>query len=166
MLVATDVASRGLDIKSLKAVINYELPRDPEIYIHRIGRTGRAGEKGIALSLFTQGEEVRVNAIATYQKKPSICDVPESLDRHSGYTLQAPMVTIQLDAGRKNKLRPGDILGALTGEAGLDGSQIGKIDIFDMSSYVALEAEAVRQALNYLADGKVKGRSIRARKIR
>ena len=166
VLVATDVASRGLDIKSLKAVINYELPRDPEIYIHRIGRTGRAGEKGIALSLFTQGEEVRVNAIATYQKKPSICDVPESLDRHSGYTLQAPMVTIQLDAGRKNKLRPGDILGALTGEAGLDGSQIGKIDIFDMSSYVALEAEAVRQALNYLADGKVKGRSIRARKIR
>tara|TARA_B110001450_G_scaffold243183_1_gene254230 strand:+ start:75 stop:1490 length:1416 start_codon:yes stop_codon:yes gene_type:complete len=166
VLVATDVASRGLDIKSLKAVINYELPRDPEIYIHRIGRTGRAGEKGIALSLFTQGEEVRVNAIATYQNKPSICDVPESLDRHSGYTLQAPMVTIQLDAGRKNKLRPGDILGALTGEAGLDGSQIGKIDIFDMSSYVALEAEAVRQALNYLADGKVKGRSIRARKIR
>jgi ATP-independent RNA helicase DbpA len=76
------------------------------------------------------------------------------------------MVTIQLDAGRKNKLRPGDILGALTGEAGLDGSQIGKIDISDISSYVALKPEAVRQALNYLADGKVKGRSIRARKIR
>ena len=166
VLVATDVAARGLDIKSLKAVINYELPRDPDIYIHRIGRTGRAGEKGIAVSLFTQAEEVRVNAIAKHQKKPSICDVPESLDRQSSYKLKAPMVTIQLDAGRKGKLRPGDILGALTGEAGLDGAQIGKIDIFDMSSYVALEAEAVRQALNYLADGKVKGRTIRARKIR
>jgi ATP-independent RNA helicase DbpA len=166
VLVATDVAARGLDIKSLKAVINYELPRDPEIYVHRIGRTGRAGEKGIALSLFTQAEQVRVNAIADYQKKPSICDVPESLDRHSSFTLKAPMVTIQLDSGRKNKLRPGDILGALTGEAGLEGSQIGKIDIFDMSSYVALEADAVRQALNYLAQGKVKGRTIRARKIR
>ena len=166
VLVATDVAARGLDIKSLKAVINYELPRDPDIYIHRIGRTGRAGEKGIAVSLFTQAEEVRVNAIAKHQKKPSICDVPESLDRHSSYKLKAPMVTIQLDAGRKSKLRPGDILGALTGEAGLEGAQIGKIDIFDMSSYVALEAEAVRQALNYLADGKVKGRTIRARKIR
>jgi len=166
VLVATDVAARGLDIKSLKAVINYELPRDPDIYIHRIGRTGRAGEKGIAVSLFTQAEEVRVNAIAKHQKKPSICDVPESLDRQSSYKLKAPMVTIQLDAGRKGKLRPGDILGALTGEAGLDGAQIGKIDIFDMSSYVALEAEEVRQALNYLADGKVKGRTIRARKIR
>jgi ATP-independent RNA helicase DbpA len=75
------------------------------------------------------------------------------------------MVTIQLDAGRKNKMRPGDILGALTGEAGLSGSQIGKIDIFDMSSYVAIERAALRQALNYLAEGKVKGRNIRARKI-
>lgn len=166
VLVATDVAARGLDIKSLKAVINYELPRDPEIYIHRIGRTGRAGEKGIALSLFTQSEQFRVNAIGDYQKKPSICDVPESLDRDPAYTLQSPMVTIQLDSGRKNKLRPGDILGALTGDAGLPGSSIGKIDIFDMSSYIALETTVVRQALNYLAQGKVKGRSIRARKIR
>jgi ATP-independent RNA helicase DbpA len=165
VLVATDVASRGLDIKSLQAVINYELPRDPEIYVHRIGRTGRAGEKGIALSLFTEAEQIRVKAIATYQKKPSIIDVPESLDRDASFSLQPKMVTIQLDSGRKDKLRPGDILGALTGEAGLMGSQIGKIDIFDMSSYVAIERTALRQAMNYLSQGKVKGRSIRARKI-
>ncbi len=166
VLVATDVAARGLDIKALQMVINYELPRDPEIYVHRIGRTGRAGEKGIALSIFTQSEEVRINAIADYQKKPSICDVPESLDRDPDYSLQAQMVTIQLDAGRKSKLRPGDILGALTGDAGLVGSDIGKIDIFDMSSYVAIERTALRQAMNYLAQGKIKGRSIRARKVR
>ena len=165
VLVATDVASRGLDIKSLQAVINYELPRDPEIYVHRIGRTGRAGEKGIALSLFTEAEQIRVKAIATYQKKPSIIDVPESLDRDARFSLQPKMITIQLDSGRKDKLRPGDILGALTGEAGLMGSQIGKIDIFDMSSYVAIERTALRQAMNYLSQGKVKGRSIRARKI-
>ena len=165
VLVATDVASRGLDIKSLQAVINYELPRDPEIYVHRIGRTGRAGEKGIALSLFTEAEQIRVKAIATYQKKPSIIDVPESLDRDASFSLQPKMITIQLDSGRKDKLRPGDILGALTGEAGLMGSQIGKIDIFDMSSYVAIERAALRQAMNYLSQGKVKGRSIRARKI-
>ena len=166
VLVATDVAARGLDIKSLQAVINYELPRDPEVYVHRIGRTGRAGEKGIALSIFTSSEQVRVNAITDYQKKPCICDVPESLDRDPGFSLQSPMVTIQLDSGRKNKVRPGDILGALTGDAGLSGSQIGKIDIFDMSSYVAVERTALRQALNYLAQGKVKGRTIRARKLR
>jgi len=166
VLVATDVAARGLDIKSLQAVINYELPRDPEIFVHRIGRTGRAGEKGIALSLFTQSEVVRVNAIAAYQKKPSICDVPESLDRDSSFVLQPAMVTIQIDSGRKNKIRPGDILGALTGDAGLIGSQIGKIDIFDMSSYVAVERTTLRQALNYLSTGKVKGRNVRARKLR
>ena len=164
-LVATDVAARGLDIKSLQAVINYELPRDPEIYIHRIGRTGRAGEKGMALSIFTESEQFRVNAIELYQKKPCICDVYASLDRRPGFTLKAPMVTIQIDAGRKNKIRPGDLLGALTGEAGLSASHVGKIDIFDQSSYVAIERCALRQALNFLANGKVKGRTIRARKI-
>jgi ATP-independent RNA helicase DbpA len=165
VLVATDVAARGLDIKSLQAVINFELPRDPEIYVHRIGRTGRAGKKGIALSIFTESEQVRVNAIEEFQKKPCICDVYESLDRHPGYSLQSPMVTLQIDAGRKNKIRPGDLLGALTGDAGLSGSQIGKIDIFDLSSFVAVDQQVVRKALNYLANGKVKGRSIRARKI-
>jgi ATP-independent RNA helicase DbpA len=165
VLVATDVAARGLDIKSLQAVVNYELPRDPEIYVHRIGRTGRAGEKGIALSIFTDSEQYRVNAIEQYLKVPAVCDVYASLDRDPEYSLQAPMVTIQLDAGRKNKMRPGDLLGALTGDAGLAGSQIGKIDIFDMCSYVAIDRDALRQALNYLASGKVKGRQIRARKI-
>ena len=165
VLVATDVAARGLDIKSLQAVVNFELPRDPEIYVHRIGRTGRAGEKGMALSIYTESEQYRVNVIEDYQKTPCVCDVFASLNRDPDYKLRPPMVTIQLDAGRKNKIRPGDLLGALTGDAGLKGSQIGKIDIFDMSSYVAVEREALRQALNYLADGKVKGRTIRARKI-
>jgi ATP-independent RNA helicase DbpA len=166
VLVATDVAARGLDIKSLQAVINYELPRDPEIFVHRIGRTGRAGESGIALSIFTESEQIRINAIEKYQKKPCICDVPASLDRDPGFTLEPNMITIQLDSGRKNKLRPGDILGALTGDAGLNGAQIGKIDIFDMSSYVAIERTALRQAMNYLAQGKIKGRTVRARKIK
>ena len=165
VLVATDVAARGLDIKSLAAVINYELPRDPEIYVHRIGRTGRAGEKGIALSIFTESEQFRVKSIEQYLKKPCICDVYASLDRVSDYSITSPMVTIQLDAGRKSKMRPGDILGALTGEAGLAGSQIGKIDIFDKSSYVAIERSAHQKALNYLANGKVKGRNVRGRRV-
>ncbi len=165
VLVATDVAARGLDIKALQAVINYELPRDPEIYVHRIGRTGRAGHTGIALSIFTESEQERVKTIEQLQKTPCIHDVYESLERNPAYTLQSPMVTLQIDAGRKNKIRPGDLLGALTGDAGLSGTQIGKIDIFDLSSYVAVERRVLPQALNYLANGKVKGRSIRARKI-
>lgn len=165
VLVATDVAARGLDIKSLAAVINYELPRDQDVYTHRIGRTGRAGEKGLALSLFTDNERVRVNAIEQHQNILCHCEYPDSLRRSNTFEMEPTMVTIQLDAGRKNKMRPGDLLGALTGDAGLQGSQIGKIDIFDMSSYVAIERDAVRKALDYLARGKVKGRSIRARKI-
>lgn len=163
--VATDVAARGLDIKSLQAVINYELPRDPEIYVHRIGRTGRAGEQGISLSLFTEAEQTRVKLIEAYLDGPCIFDVPASLDREPSFTLKAPMVTIEIDAGRKHKIRPGDLLGALTGDAGLPGAKIGKIDIFEMCSFVAIERDAFEQALSYLANGKVKGRNVRARRL-
>lgn len=165
VLVATDVAARGLDVKSLQAVINYELPRDPELYVHRIGRTGRAGEKGLALSIFTQGEQVRVNAIEAFTKETAICDHLQSLDRQPDLKIYAPMTTLEINAGRKNKVRPGDILGALTGDAQLPGAAIGKIDIFDMASFVAIETSLVRQALDYLDGGKVKGRAVRARTV-
>jgi len=165
VLVATDVAARGLDIKALQAVINFELPRDADVYIHRIGRTGRAGNSGLGLSLFTEAEQVRLNAIEQYQKKPCICDVPASLDRDSDFILQSPMQTIRIDAGRKNKIRPGDILGALTGDAGLHSDLVGKIDIFDNFSYVAINRSAISQALRYLSNGKIKARSVRAYKI-
>jgi ATP-independent RNA helicase DbpA len=166
VLVATDVAARGLDVKSIGMVINYELPRDAEIYVHRIGRTGRAGEAGLAMSLFAENEQLRVKAIEKYQNKPCLIDSPLSLDRDSSFKLYPPMVTIQIDGGRKDKIRPGDLLGALTGDAGLKSEQIGKIDIFDRSSYVALEQQAVRQALDYLTDGKIKGRAAKARRVK
>ena len=165
VLVATDVAARGLDIKSLEAVINFELPHDPEIYVHRIGRTGRAGEQGIALSIFTESEKLRVDGIESFQNKPCIEENLSALNKNAGFSMQAPMVTIQLNAGRKAKIRPGDILGALTGDAGLSGSQIGKIDIFDIASYIAVERDAMRTVLDYFVEGKVKGRNVRARKI-
>lgn len=165
VLVATDVAARGLDIKALAMVVNYELPRDPEIYVHRIGRTGRAGELGKAVSLVTEAETPRMIQIENYQQQPCACDVLASLDRDPNYRLKGNMITIQLDAGRKQKVRPGDILGALTGDAGLDGSVIGKITILDNSSYVAVNREAHRQAMNYLAQGKIKGRGVRARRL-
>ncbi len=166
VLVATDVAARGLDIKALAMVINFELPRDPEVYVHRIGRTGRAGETGLALSLVTESETPRLRKIELYQDQPGACDVPASLDRDPNYELKGNKVTIQIDAGRKQKMRPGDILGALTGDAGLQGTEIGKITIADYSSYVAVQRETLRQAMNFLSQGKIKGKSIRARRLR
>lgn len=166
VMVATDVAARGLDVQSLPLVVNYELPHDPEIYVHRIGRTGRAGESGLAVSLFVPGERPRLNSIEAYTAMPCIEDVPASLDPMPGYRLQAAMETIEIDSGRKQKMRPGDLLGALTGDAGLPGSAIGRIQIFDQSSYVALQRGSARPALDYLAGGTVKGRKVKARQVR
>ncbi|WP_299873060.1 ATP-dependent RNA helicase DbpA [uncultured Cocleimonas sp.] len=166
VLVATDVAARGLDIKSLGAVINYELPHDPEIYVHRIGRTGRAGENGLALSIYLEDEVSRIIAIEDFLETECINEEVESLNRNISFSLVAPMTTLQLDSGKKNKLRPGDLLGALTKDAGLDGSQIGKINIFDTMSYVAIDKSVAAKALQHFRNGKVKGRNIRAREIR
>jgi len=165
VLVATDVAARGLDVKSLQAVINYELPRDAQVYVHRIGRTGRAGEQGLALSIFTAAEQVRVSNIAAMTQQPAICDVYDSLDRQAGFKLYAPVTTLEINVGRKDKIRPGDLLGALTGDAGLAAASIGKIDIFDQASFVAIDNSAFNQALDYMDHGKVKGRRVRARAI-
>ena len=166
VLVATDVAARGLDIKSLGAVINYELPHDPEIYVHRIGRTGRAGEKGLALSLYTEMEVPRIIAIEDYTGVDSKYGEVEALTRQSDFNLKAPMTTLQLDSGKKNKIRPGDLLGALTKDAGLEGKRIGKINIYDMFSYVAVESDVADTALNHFRHGKVKGRKVKARIVK
>ena len=166
VLVASDVAARGLDIPALEMVVNVELPRDADTYVHRIGRTGRAGQSGKAFSLVAPSEVGRMRVIEDYLGNSCVCDVLASLDRDPNYELRGPMITVQLDAGRKQKVRPGDILGALTGDAGLSGDQIGKISIMDNLSYVAVHRAALRQAMNFLADGKVKGRAVRARRLK
>jgi ATP-independent RNA helicase DbpA len=163
VLVATDVAARGLDIDALDMVINVELARDSEIHIHRVGRTGRAGEKGIAVSLVAPSEAHRAQAIEQLQKAPLNWDQVDNLKSQGGAPLQPPMSTLCIAGGRKDKVRPGDILGALTGDAGIPGAQVGKIAIFDFQSYVAVERTVVMQALQRLNNGKIKGRSLRVR---
>ncbi len=165
ILIATDVAARGLDIKDLQAVINFELSQDADIHIHRIGRTGRAGQEGLALSLFMSSEARKLIAIEEYQKSPvRIDDVAGlSLAEDSNGNLIPKMVTLCINAGRKNKVGAGDILGALTRESELTGKQVGKIDIFDVVSYVAVEKPIARRALKILSDGKIKGRKFRVR---
>lgn len=165
VLVATDVAARGLDIAGLDLVINVELTGEPETHIHRVGRTGRAGETGVAISLVAPRESRRAIAIEALQDTKFQWYPIGELTAQAGAPLQAPMMTIALSAGRKDKLRAGDILGALTGENGLPASKIGKITIMDMQSYVAIESGSAKQALKRLTTGKVKGRMIKARLV-
>ena len=165
VLVATDVAARGIDIKELTAVINYELTRDPEVHIHRIGRTGRAGEQGLALSLVTAAESRRAAAIEDYLGVSVPRAELESLTMPSSTSLEAPMVTLSIDGGRKNKLRPGDVLGALTGEAGIPGNEVGKINVFNFHTYVAIRRGAAKAALACLSANKIKGRFYKIRKF-
>jgi len=166
ILIATDVAARGLDIKDLQAVINFELSPDPEVHIHRIGRTGRAGNEGLAISLFMASEQFRIEAIEEYQNSPVRIDQTSSLKTRENFRLSPAMVTLCINGGRKNKLRAGDILGALTANTNLPGKHIGKIDIFDNLAYVAVERPVAKQALRILSEGKIKGRMFRARKLR
>ncbi|MFT0519001.1 ATP-dependent RNA helicase DbpA [Pseudomonas faucium] len=163
VLVATDVAARGLDIDGLDMVINVELARDAEIHVHRVGRTGRAGEKGIAVSLVAPAEGHRAQAIEALQKSPLRWDQLDSLKHKGGEPLLPVMTTLCIAAGRKDKLRPGDILGALTGDAGIPGKQVGKIAIFDFQAFVAVERALAKQAMQRLNSGKIKGRALKVR---
>ena len=166
ILIATDVASRGLDIKDLEVVINFEISPDPEIYIHRIGRTGRVNNKGLALSLFMTSEAPKVNTIEEYLNSPVRVDKTSTLKMRENFRLSPPMVTLCINGGRRVKIRAGDILGALTANTDLPGKQIGKIDIFDILAYVAVERPIAKQALKILSQGKIKGRRYRVRKLR
>jgi len=166
ILVATDVAARGLDIEALDAVINYHLARDTEIHIHRIGRTGRAGSKGIACSLFSDKEHYKVSLLEDYLDQLIIGEPLPPAHFLERSTFSSSMETLQIDGGKKQKIRPGDILGALTGEDGIPGTAVGKINIFDNWAFVAVSRDVYKLALQRLGQGKLKGRSFRVRLIR
>ncbi len=166
VLVATDVAARGIDIKDLDVVFNFELPKQAEVYVHRIGRTGRAGNSGKAISLVDSKEEWRWQDIAelqpdAYVEKLALPDPQRGID-----SLKPKMQTIRLDGGRRNKLRPGDILGALTADGGVNGKQVGSIDLFDTCAYVAVATELAKQAAKQLNSRPIKKKKYRARLLR
>lgn len=155
VLIATDVAARGLDIKELSMVVNYDLPHTEETYTHRIGRTGRAGEEGIAISFYSEYE---IDNAMEYKNEVRIFEESTALKKQNGFEMKPQFVTLVIEGGKKDKLRAGDLLGALTGDAGLKGSSIGKIDIYDRQSYVAIERELIDEAHKKLSKGKIKAK--------
>lgn len=165
ILVATDVAARGLDIEAIDLVVNYDIAHDPEIHLHRIGRTGRAGNTGIACSLYDTREESKL-ALLEGDIDPILdSETLPSDDILSNPRVKPLMSTILIDGGKKQKLRPGDILGALTSKNGITGKQVGKIQIFDNWAYVAVSNDVMKISLNKLNREKLKGRSFRARQV-
>jgi ATP-independent RNA helicase DbpA len=173
VLVATDVAARGLDIEDLTAVINLEVPHDMETYVHRIGRTGRAGAAGYAITLALATEQHKIDAANAFLGFDVPVETLDWADKESLRPLTADQVTLCVSAGRKDKLRAGDILGALTGagkdgkggqgEAGLDGKAVGKIDVMDYEAYVSVERKSAKRAFARLSENKIKGTRYKVR---
>ena len=164
VLVATDVAARGIDIAGLPMVLSAEIASDADQHVHRIGRTGRAGETGLAVSIVTPSEahwrrsieaargahvQVRTLRLSAQRPKP----------------LPAAFRTLQIDAGRQDKLRPGDVMGALTGAAGLPAEAVGKISLYPTRCYVAVARAQAEKALAKLREQGIKGRKLRVKAI-
>ena len=224
ILIATDVAARGIDVDDVEAVFNYDLPQDDEYYVHRIGRTGRAGRVGRSFSFVSGREVYKLKEIQRYcktkiyaQKVPSLNDVAntkmenvleeieqiienedltkflqiiEERVNESDYTAmdlaaaflkycsgqqeteekdmefgdtgaeEAGMVRLFINIGKKNKAKPGDIVGAIAGESGIPGKLIGTIDMFDKYTFVEVPREYARDVLNAMNHTKIKGKSV------
>lgn len=161
VLVATDVAARGLDIKDLDMVINFDVAHEPEVHVHRIGRTGRAGSHGIACTFFSDRQARKLEALdidlsSAHEPLPSETYLDKAVKKPA-------MTTLKIDGGKKQKLRPGDIVGGLTGKGGLAGDQIGKINVASNWSYVAVRSELVKTALKKIQNDKLKGKTFRVR---
>jgi ATP-independent RNA helicase DbpA len=163
VLVATDVAARGLDIASLAAVINVDVTPDPEVHIHRIGRTGRAGESGLALNLASLDEMGSVGKVEQLQGRESEWHELAELTPTAQGPLVPPMVTLHIQGGRKEKIRPGDVLGALTADLGYTREQVGKINVNEWSTYVAVDRAIGEQVASRLNAGRIKGKSVKVR---
>ncbi len=163
VLVATDVAARGLDIAELAAVINVDVTPDAEVHVHRIGRTGRAGASGLVLNLASLDEMGRVGKIELLQGRESDWYPLAELVPSGQGALLAPMVTLHIQGGRKEKIRPADVLGALTADLGYTREQVGKINVNDWSTYVAVQRDIAQQAASRLNAGRIKGKSVKVR---
>ena len=163
VLVATDIAARGLDIAGLEAVINVDVTPDVATYTHRIGRTARVDETGWAFSLASLDEMGRVGQIEHELGFASDWHPLATLTDTGSGPLKPPMATLHILGGRKEKIRAGDVLGALTKDLGYAAAQIGKINVNDYATYVAVAREIAPQVAKRLGSAKVKGKSVKLR---
>jgi len=160
VVVATDVAARGLDIDDLGAIINFDLPLEPDVFVHRIGRTARAGRSGLALSLAGPSDARSLDEL----RRGPLAGVETSSIPAADAQLPPPpaMITIAIQGGRQDRLRPGDIVGALTTGVGIAATDIGQIAVNERISFVAVAATVGKRALDGLAAGRIKNKRFRS----
>jgi ATP-independent RNA helicase DbpA len=157
ILVATDLAARGLDIEAIDIVINYDTPMKTEDYTHRIGRTGRADKSGLAITLCDEYGLRKLSEIKPELKAKTI----DTLRPNKNFYLQGSVATLCIDGGKKKKVRAGDILGTLCKDIGIENKQIGKINVTATHSYVAIDKSVIKKAYNGLKNGKIKNKKLR-----
>lgn len=160
ILIATDVASRGLHIDDIDLVINYDLARDDKVHTHRIGRTARAGKGGLAVTFYENFEYDKVEDLKEIFKDITIQPI-STIAEDENFKIDSVYRTIFINGGKKQKLRKTDILGALTAAIGLEKDDIGKIDSLDFCSYVAVKKEVLQKALKGLETNRIKGKFFR-----
>ena len=226
ILVATDVAARGIDVDDVEAVFNYDVPQDDEYYVHRIGRTGRAGREGMAFTFVVGREMYKLKDIMRYcktkiklQPVPSLKDVTntkaekvlnrvheiiledahtkmlnlveERIDEEEYTSLDVAaallkiamgldeqpkeeiaeddygdtgaedgMVRLFINIGKKNNIRPGDILGAIAGETGMPGRLVGTIDMYDKYTFVEVPRQYATEVIHAMKSSRIKGKNI------
>lgn len=186
ILIATDVAARGIDVEGITHVINYDLPVEKEAYVHRIGRTGRAGAKGKALSLVNQYEDRLLNLIQEYigfeiplKDLPSEDEVKAkemegvkilksnpTVKKQKAKAVSKDITKIYLNGGKKKKIRPGDIVGAISKIEGITAEDIGIIDVQDTVSYVDILNGKGNKVIDGLRNGTIKGKKLKIERAR
>lgn len=161
ILVTTNLAARGIDIKNISLVVNYDIPQDPEVYLHRVGRTARAGDEGISISFYNEKSMNHLNAVKELvQTDIEELDIKE-LTYNSKLPIQAKYVTLHLLAGKKDKIRAGDIVGTFIKNLGLDKDSIGDIDILQKDSYVAIKRECFDKKISKIKEINMKAKRVR-----
>ncbi len=164
-VVATDVAARGIDVKGLDLVVNYDLSNDPEVHVHRIGRTGRAGSEGRAISFLVNQELDNFEKILEYQSSQHELKFLNEIEASEEYSVVPQMKTLMINGGKRDKLRPGDIVGAIVGESGIDFNNIGDINITNTASFVAISSSHISEVEESLRNGRIKKKKFKVRTI-
>ena len=165
VLVGTDVAARGLDIKEVDCVINIDVSEDADTHTHRVGRTGRAGAKGLAVTLVSDREQDHFDKIEAFAEIKIPVKGAQSLRFHANRITKPVFVCLHVNAGKKEKLRPGDFLGSLVKDADIAAEDIGKIQVQNSQSFVSVKERSAKRALKLFREGRIKGKRVRARKL-